>query len=143
MPTRIHFRSDSWHIADLRAQGEPWVPYLDWMTPEQYAAVPPASPGDTWRVRWHGGVDNPGGGPIAGYAICCPQCGRVHTWTGANNCSQKRPDGYCIHNGTGSCWVWTGSPEAVTLTASPSLHAPTELGGCGFHGWLQNGILTP
>lgn len=48
----------------------------------------------------------------------------------------------CQHSGVGSCWVWTGSAEANTLHASPSLHALKEKGACGYHGFLQNGILS-
>jgi hypothetical protein len=105
---------------------------------------PIAQPGDTWRVQWSGG-------PMAGYAICCPGCKQVHHWCTANNCARDIPwtvvgsDGQeysgmkCQHEGVGSCWNWSGSAEDGTLTATPSLHCTKDLGGCGWHGFLTNG----
>lgn len=145
METRIRFRTDGSHIADLKAQGKPYHPFYDQAI---WDATPPAQPGDIWRVHWHAqdAEGNHIDGPFAGYYICCPGCRRVHAWTTANNCSTRRRQGSddgmtCDHMGKGSCWNWSGSAEAGTLTASPSLHSVQERGGCGWHGWLQNGVL--
>lgn len=140
METRIRFRTDGSHIADLKAQGKPYDSFYDQAI---WEATPPAQPGDIWRVHWYA-EDAEGShidGPFAGYDVCCPGCLRVHAWTTAINCSQKNAQGRCPHEGQSSCWSWSGSAEAGTLTASPSLHSVPDRGGCGWHGWLQNGIL--
>jgi hypothetical protein len=119
--------------------------------------IPAAEPGDVWIVRQSpknidemrfGGSDEESADwPIVGYALTCPNGAcrfGVHDWTWANNCSQKLPEGgpRCVHmRDRQSCWTWTGSVEEGTLTANPSLHSPTKLGGCGFHGWLKKGVL--
>jgi hypothetical protein len=158
MPARIRFRTDSAFKADdtaRRARGEP----LQWHHPEELDVdpVPPAEPGDVWRVRWGGTREQQERGevgPIAGYEICCIKCKHNHAWCTSTNCPTAKPftftgtDGKsytynrCDHEGVGSCWVWTGSPEAGDLTASPSLWSVVEKGGCGYHGFLQNGILS-
>lgn len=131
---RIHFRSDNWHVAQMRFKETPWENYITWMTKEDFDATPLPSPGDIWRSNWY---KEGGEGPIAGYVICCPTCGDVHPWTTATNCEPK-VDGVCRHSGTSSCWDWIGSAEEGTLSASPSLLCHT----CGYHGWLRNGELT-
>jgi hypothetical protein len=151
MPARMRFRTDGVHVAAdaaRLARGKP----MEWHRPSDLwlvSRVPPAQPGDCWRVRWHGSD------AIAGYALGCVKCGDVHYWTTALNCSQPKRSytyvdrdgttktGYAdYHSGNGSCWTWTGSAEGGTLTASPSLHCLADKGGCGYHGWLQNGILS-
>lgn len=164
---RMRFRNDGWHYADLKSHGWRFAEHLgeqgdyvygSWCKTQEeldqdkkwWDEVPPAQPGDVWRVRWY---KQEGEGPIAGYAICCIGCGKVHSWTTANNCSQKYETSYtdkdgehkyftCPHSGTGSCWEWSGSAEEGTLTASPSLqvvaHKP---GDCNWHGYITNGLL--
>ena len=132
---RIRFRKDRSHDATLKAEGVTVEKYRDeWNTGADrvalFEATLEAEPGDTWRIRWYA---EDGEGPIAGYAICCPRCGQVHYWTTALNCKP------CPHQGKSSCWQWSGSAEAGTLTASPSLFAQRA---CGWHGWLRNGELT-
>ncbi len=136
---------------------------LQWHhTPEELVGVEPAMPGDTWVSRWAKSDLQPdairhvvdGLGPIAGYAICCPKCLHVHAWCSAHGCgfnpqtySYVDKDGktvtgtVCGHSGISSCWTWTGSAEEGTLSASPSLHCVEALGGCGWHGYLTNGVL--
>lgn len=157
---RMRFRTDGWHYADLKAQGWTWEKYAELYCDSscetvasikaEWDAISPAQPGDVWRIRWH---KEGGEGPIAGYAICCIQCGQVHAWTTARNCSQKIKRSYidsktgqtveyesCVHSGVGSCWNWSGSAEEGTLTASPSLMKITGPDQkCTFHGWLSNG----
>jgi hypothetical protein len=36
----------------------------------------------------------------------------------------------------GASWQWDGNEEAPTL--SPSINC---VGGCGWHGWIQNGVM--
>lgn len=128
MSVRIRFRTDSAFLADdaaRLARGEE----TQWFTPDELQGAEPAVPGDCWRCFWLAGA-------FAGYAICCLKCLQVHHWTTATNCVP------CPHESVGSCWTWTGSAEDGTLTASPSLHCVAESGGCGYHGWLQNGVLS-
>lgn len=138
MPVQMRFRMDHAFYADDAsrvARGQAPI-YVD---PEKLAGVEPARPGDVWRSRWKATREQEARGElgaIAGYAICCSKCGEVHWWTGAVNCKP------CPHQGTSSCWNWSGSAEDGTLTASPSLHCLTDRGGCGYHGWLQNGVLS-
>jgi hypothetical protein len=136
--TRIRFRTDGSHIADHKAQGKPRDEFYNQAV---WDATPPAQAGDVWQVHWYAedADGNSINGPFAGYDICCPGCKRVHAWTTALNCLPKP----CPHEGKSSCWNWTGSAEQGTLSASPSLHSVKEKGGCGWHGWLQNGALTP
>lgn len=144
---RIRFRTDSYSEADDAARLRRGHAPL-WHDAEELVGVEPASPGDCWRVRWY---KSDGEGPIAGYAICCALCLQVHSWTTALNCGSRNAQGSCEHNGVSSCWQWTGSAEDGTLTASPSLHAIDQGGcpaidnahGCGWHGWLLSGELTP
>lgn len=103
---------------------------------------PKPQPGDTWRIYWYH-LDEEGNQIndwLAGYAICCPKCLKVHHWTTASNCP-RTPEGCAHEKAHTSCWTWTGSAEEGTLTASPSLFSVEALGGCGWHGWLQNGEL--
>lgn len=139
MTTRLRFRTGSWARASdaaMLALGRETL----WFEPEELTGIEPAQPGDCWRVRWGG--DN---GGLAGYAICCPRCLQVHTWTSAASCMGRAlaaGQGACQHNGVSSCWQWTGLPEDGTLTAEPSLHCDSSLGGCGWHGWLRAGVLS-
>jgi hypothetical protein len=144
-PVTIRFRNDcSFFEADDAAkfirEGK-----TTWHKVEELVGIEPAKPGDCWRSMWYGAG-------LAGYAICCPKCLRVHAWCSARNCEPKIPwsivvDGQthtgtsCRHSGTDSCWTWTGNPEDGTLTASPSLHCDESIGGCGWHGFLTNGVL--
>jgi hypothetical protein len=146
---RMRFREDSitaaeYHARELR--GNPVTPHecddpaCEW-NPEAYRKIPPAEPGDTWRLtHWR----KEGNGPTAGYAICCPRCRQVHYWASANNCASKRQlesgGRVCDHTGKSSCWDWGGSAEEGTLTGSPSLFANGE-GACGWHGYLRAGAL--
>ncbi len=130
-PTRIRFRTDGNHWADLKAGGLTAEQFREeWketgVSAEEFEATPKAEPGDTWRIQWYA---SEGEGPLAGYAICCPGCGRLHYWTTANNCKP------CTHSGKSSCWQWTGSAEQGTLTARPSLLS----NACGWHGFLTDG----
>jgi len=115
--------------------------------------TPVAKPGDVWVIRMAVEKDEmwtsprKGKGAIVGYALTCPNeaCPfGVHDWTWANNCTAKTSQSRCQHMAERrSCWDWTGSIKDDSLTAAPSLHSPTELGGCGWHGWLRDGRLTP
>jgi hypothetical protein len=159
MPVQMRFRTDSSWIAEQKAIGAEFQQFGDWPTREIWDATPPAQPGDTWRIRWGGNQWPEGQGPIAGYDICCIKCKRNHAWTTATNCEPRVPWSVswtdpetgetrtssgtkCLHSGVGSCWQWTGSAEGNTLHASPSLWSVLEKGGCGYHGFLQNGILS-
>lgn len=157
MGVRMRFRTDGSHYADLKANG--WTFEGDgekcygkcFTDPKEYEeakncwdGTPKAEPGDVWRLHW-GGKD----GAIAGYAICCPGCGHVHSWVRATNCSQsvhkswtdkdgiEHPYTSCVHEGVGSCWDWSGSAEEGTLTAAPSLLVQQD--DCHWHGFIQGG----
>jgi hypothetical protein len=136
---RMKFREHGSHVADLKAQGRYWTPEATAVSLEMWNSIAAAEPGDVFRIRWS--VTD----AVAGYAICCVRCKKVHYWTSALNCALRKPEGlglgFCGHDGIGSCWVWTGSAEENNLTASPSLHSVLDRDGCGFHGWLQNGRL--
>lgn len=160
----MRFRTDRWHYADLKANGWTWEQYAKCFHDSEdvaaikieWDAVPPAQKGDVWRIFWHH-EEAPGkqlNDRIAGYAICCIICGKVHAWTSARNCSQKVKRSYvdssgktveydsCVHSGLASCWIWTGSAEAGTLTASPSLMVIPGPDRCNYHGWIRNGEIT-
>lgn len=98
-----------------------------------YADVPPAELGDAWRLNSSDGV--------IGYVLVCPNpsCrAGGHAWTRASNCDHT---GHPEH---ASCWTWTGSAEAGTLTASPSLQViGLKPGDCEWHGWLRDGQMVP
>ena len=159
----MRFRTDGWHYADLKAAGETFETYYPetdpWRDPEVkrcWDETPKAERGDVWRIYWfHRG---PYGGQIddwlAGYAICCIGCGRVHTWTNALNCAPKLRKSFvdtagkrqeydtCVHQENhSSCWTWSGSAEAGTLHASPSLQVVAERcpWRCGWHGFIERG----
>lgn len=116
---------------------------VNFRTDNSWDPNPRAEPGDMWRIFWHHEVDGQQvDDHIAGYAICCPTCKHIHHWTSASNCSTRGTGGSCSHQTElTSCWNWTGSAEEGTLSATPSLHCPKELGGCGWHGYLTNGEL--
>jgi len=151
---RMRFRTDGWHYADLKASGETFENYYPesdpWRTDpivkKYWDDTPKAEPGDVWRIFWyHRGSDGEYiDDRIAGYAICCIGCGRVHNWINARHCSQPVQKDWgesCVHreNYT-SCWTWSGSAEEGTLTASPSLQVlqgPDQ--PCGWHGYIQDG----
>lgn len=122
MPVQIRFR-DGWEfVADFKAAGKTFEQLgRDMVTREQWDAVEPAAPGDIWRVHWYTAPGEPQPGPMAGYSICYTTC---------------------PHSGKGSCWSWSGSAEEGTLTAQPSLYCRADLSGCGYHGFLTNGILS-
>lgn len=153
MPTPMRFRTDSAFAATSKARLARGLT-SNWHNADDpdLKDIEPARPGDVWRTRWY--APEGAEGPIAGYDIFCPNCYDLHCWTTATNCGTKRErtgtnsDGTtftftaCDHSGTGSCWQWTGSAEDNLLTAHPSLHCQKEFGGCGYHGWLQNGVLS-
>jgi hypothetical protein len=142
---RIRFREDSPLKADDAARLGRDHKTL-WFEPSELKGVD----GDCWWVGWY---TPDGSNRRAGYAICCPKCAQVHHWTTALNCGQKVVRNgveVCVHSGVSSCWTWTGSARRGTLTAQPSLHSIDEGKahldegyGCGWHGWLTNGELTP
>lgn len=155
--TKMRFRTDGWHHADLKIVDESFdsmygdtftgCPEDDAIARRTWAETPKAEPGDVWRIFWYH-HDGPDGEQIndriAGYAICCPGCRRVHNWTCARNCASRIPGGTCSHSGTGSCWNWTGSAEEGTLTCTPSLQVllhEVEPGGCDWHGYITQGDL--
>ena len=83
-------------------------------------------PGDVTLIR------ESVGGPVASYGFGCPGCGArsiLHIGTG--------PVGHTWHVTAGDA----ADPAHVTLRASV-LHDPS-LGGCGWHGYLTNGVFTP
>lgn len=148
---RMRFRTDGWHYADLKAAGETIESYFreddPWRTDPEvrkcWDETPKAEPGDVWRILWKSDA-------IAGYAICCPGCRKVHHWTTARNCANKITNSYtdsktgevktyesCIHSGNGSCWNWSGSAEENNLSATPSLQVTAD--DCKWHGYITNG----
>ena len=86
-----------------------------------------AAPGDA-MVLTSQGSDRP-----CGYAFRCPGCGVETALPLLSSPSQPRP-------------FWTvsaGDPRrAEGLTLSPSIHHAAPR-GCGWHGWLRNGVLSP
>jgi hypothetical protein len=153
---KMRFRTDGWHFADLKNFGYTLETYHSWgpisdEDRKEWDAVPKAEPGDVWRIHWHHNEGEPEGA-IAGYAICCPGCGHIHSWTTAGNCNQKVQRSYvdtktgqmvnyesCVHSGVSSCWNWSGSAEEGTLTAAPSLQVTHSDPDCHWHGFIQNG----
>lgn len=73
------------------------------------------------------------GGPCPGYLFACPGCGQ-HS-------------GLYLHPpdpGTPRWRVIGGAAErAEGLTLAPSIHHTAERGGCGWHGFLTNGVFVP
>jgi len=72
------------------------------------------------------------GGPVTAYGFGCPGCGArsiMHLGTG--------PAGHTWHVTEGDA----AHPESVTVRASV-LHDPGH-GGCGWHGYLTNGVFAP
>jgi hypothetical protein len=159
---RMRFRTDGWHYADLKAEGKDlgsWC--VEGMVPTEeekkyWEVTQKAEPGDVWRIHWYhrDEDDKQLDDWIAGYAICCIGCGRVHCWTSALNCGQRVQRSYvdtngntvpyetCVHQEAhGSCWQWSGSAEEGTLTAAPSLQVVADRcpWKCGWHGFIQNG----
>jgi len=147
----MRFRTDGVHYADLKAAGRTLEDYCAPQAPTEeerrhWDATPKAERGDVWRVFWyHGEQGKQIDDQIAGYDICCVACGRVHACTTALNCNQKIPKPWgesCQHiESRTSCWIWSGSAEQGTLTASPSLLVVQSRcpWGCGWHGFIQNG----
>ena len=72
------------------------------------------------------------GHDAGGYAFACPGCGS-RSWLaiGPDNPSPR--------------WVVTAGDVARpdTVTLSPSIFHTRERGGCGWHGWLRDGVLVP
>lgn len=136
----IRFRQDNPFVAAARV--DHLVRWGD-VEEEVWEATPPPCAGDVWSVYWATGTEE-GEKRLAGYAICCPGCGRVHYWTTASNCSSA----YSVEGGgvtcdhverRESCWRWTGDAQEGTLSAVPSLLSRT----CGWHGHLVRGRLIP
>lgn len=98
--------------------------------------------------------------PVSHYGLVCPakNCRYgVHVWDHAYNCPAREVWGAdCKRGGKRlSCWDWTGTIEAHTLTADPSLHilpvkdksdqpypADDLRQTCQWHGWLKKGAMT-
>jgi len=66
----------------------------------------------------------------------CGKCGMRPSAAFSNPIDGSSP----VHR-RGSQWTRTGD-SFDNLTLHPSLHQVKEKGGCGWHGWLKNGILT-
>jgi len=142
----MRLRRDNWHTAGQRRARD--LGALDTSSWDREWAmrlfqVPAALVGDVWRVAVH---DDDG--RCHGFVLTCPvvSCDQgVHAWHHGSKCPARRsrsnPCALGDRPGMDSCWTWTGSAEAGTLTATPSLHSPLADGGCGFHGFLTNGVL--
>lgn len=84
--------------------------------------APDAQPGDVMPMRDESGA-------VWGFALRCPGCNAaseipLRPW-------RTRP----------SWEVTAGDPlTGAGLTLSPSIHHDTDLGGCGWHGHLVNGV---
>lgn len=150
----VRLRRDSWYRAgqhralDLGVfTTEGW----DVDSVREIMGTESARPGDAWALIG-GGWAAPG--VVGGYVLCCPleACeSAVHPWTHAYNCPRaKSRAGACKRGqsppGQDSCWVWSGTARDGTLTAEPSLHVVAVIdgkptGGCGFHGFLRQGVL--
>lgn len=172
MAAALRLRADAWHdagrlrairlgaVPDPRSQPSVrWDP--GWL--EFVASGEPARVGDVWAFRQR--PDGPhvvlsyGGShpewPLACYALVCPveRCKEgAHCWHHAYDCAAGTTRGAACKRGAGrlSCWDWSGSVEAGTLSAQPSLQVCTEveragkkvrLDTCGFHGFLTGGVL--
>lgn len=163
----LRLRTDEWHTAgawravllgaapDPRADPHRWARHFTTWLEEGHEE---AKVGDVWRLRRcptgphivQGYAENHLDWPVSHYALVCPvaTCADgVHGWAHAYDCPAGDHFGAECKVGPGrlSCWTWTGSIEAGTLTASPSLHilpasAPT-FKTCEFHGFLTNGVL--
>ena len=86
----------------------------------------PAPPGHASRLVH-------GDGEPAGFIFACPGCGsQSHLPLG--RVVDVRPT-----------WTVTaGDPRTgVGLSLAPSIHHTTALGGCGWHGYLRDGVLVP
>ena len=112
------------------------------------AAVAARYPVDLRRtvpVRFVEDIDDPGpqpgdmmpmsadvNGVPWGYGFRCPGCG-------AESILRLRPAP------DAPAWTVTaGDPRTgVGLSLAPSIHHTTALGGCGWHGFLTNGVLAP
>ena len=86
--------------------------------------------------------------PIIGFALTCPKQScefGMHVWDHAHECKAGHTVNgiiqLCQKGPNRGCWDWTGSPNNDTLTGSPSLHCVESFGGCGWHGWLRNGVM--
>ena len=70
---------------------------------------------------------------VPGYILTCPGCGQQ--------------SGLYLHPpdpGTPRWTVTAGDPARTEgLTLSPSIHHTTAQGGCGWHGYLRDGVFTP
>lgn len=135
----MRLRHDSPHIAGWRRARihkatKPATADDHWTETEDERAVPSAKEGDVWALA-----------DRTGYWLTCPRenCDQgVHLWHHGVDC----PTHGVTTPEHPSCWTWTGSPEDGTLTANPSLQVLTTANGqpthgCGFHGWLKNGVL--
>lgn len=87
---------------------------------------PDAAPGDA-MVLTSQGSDEP-----CGYAFRCPGCG-VETHLPLRSSVERHPS-----------WTVTAGDlrRAEGLTLSPSIHHQAPR-GCGWHGWLRDGVLVP
>ena len=85
-----------------------------------------AAPGDA-MVLTSQGSDEP-----CGYAFRCPGCG-VETHLPLRSSVERHPS-----------WTVTAGDlrRAEGLTLSPSIHHQAPR-GCGWHGWLRDGVLVP
>lgn len=89
---------------------------------------PDAAPGDAMVLTAQGSDDR-----VWGYAFRCPGCGVETSLPLLSSPVQPRP-------------FWTvvaGDPRVASgLTISPSIHHAAPQ-GCGWHGWLRDGVLAP
>ena len=71
-------------------------------------------------------------GVVAGYGYTCPGCGS-RSWLALTDDSP------------GPHWTVTAGDAAspATVTLSPSIFHTVERGGCGWHGYLIEGVLRP
>lgn len=151
---QMRFRTDGWNWADQDIAAMSDEKIIEIYGADELArvrATPPAEPGDVWRVFWYRENESEPQ-QLAGYAICCPKCRRIHDWTRANNCHWNETEHswtddagkihrykVCGHSGKGSCWNWSGNAEQNNLTAQSSLW--NQAPDCGWHGWLTDGVL--
>lgn len=95
------------------------IPAVEFKDYDEFEAGPPGSV--TFATD--------GNGQEVNLCIRCPGCGEKSAMDLST--AERKP------GGQGSVWNVT---QRDPLTLFPSVHHTTEKGGCGWHGWLQNGV---
>ncbi len=99
----------------------------------------------SWIIAGGDGIRDKDGNPVPkrtgiGMMFDCP-CGSCDERSYVSFSNPLDGGDPCLNNPKESSWHRNGD-TFETMTLNPSIRSVKEKGGCGWHGWIRNGVVT-